>query len=195
MGKRYRALILDIDDTMVRTGIEWSVVRNRLREILGFELPRYPIAEYLVRHGSELPKEKMTLVEEVVKGEELRSALSVESDPRLIHVLKKLKDAGYLIAVVTLRSKETAELVLDRLGCLQHVDLILTRDSHISRAEQLREAIKLLGVEAREVLFFGDHFTDHEAANELNIDYVLVPKRSDVKGVPQELLSFLNNLV
>lgn len=195
MGKRYKALIFDIDDTIVRTGIEWSDIRSKLKEILGFELPKYPIAEYMARHSSELPKEKKALVEEVIKSEELRSALSVEKDLQLMQVLGRLKEIGYLIAVVTLRNKETAQLVLERLDCLKYVDLVLTRDSHFSRVEQLKEAIRLLGVEAKDVLFFGDHFTDYEAANELNIDYVLIPKRSNVRGVPQELLSFLRNLV
>lgn len=195
MRKRYKALIFDIDDTMVRTGIEWSDIRSKLRKILGFELPRYPIAEYIARHGSELPKEKIAVVEEVIRSEELRSALEVEKNPQLTQVLGRLKDVGYLVAVVTLRSEETAQIVLERLDCLKYVDVVITRDSYFSRVEQLKEAIKLLGIEARDVLFFGDHFTDCEAANELSIDYVLLPKRSSVKGVPQELLSFLHNLV
>lgn len=195
MRKRYEALILDIDGTMVRTGIDWSLIRKKLREILGLDLPPYPIAEYLSRHSNVLPQDRVHLAEELVKEEELRSALSVERDPRLTTLIKDLKNSGYSIAVVTLRDEETARLVLERLGCLCYVDLVVTREVSTSRVEQLKEAIRLLRTDPKGVLFFGDHFTDCEAANKLNIDYILIPKRDDVKGVPPELASFLYSLL
>ena len=195
MRKRYDALILDIDGTMVRTGIDWGLIRKKLREVLGLDLPPYPIAEYLSQHGNALPQDRVRLAEKLVKEEELGSALSVERDPRLTTLMKDLKNAGYLIAIVTLRDEETARPLLERLGCLCYVDLVVTREVSTSRVEQLKEAIRLLRTDPKAVLFFGDHFTDREAANKLNIDYVLMPKRDDVKGVPPELASFLYNLL
>jgi len=71
----------------------------------------------------------------------------------------KLKNDGYKVAVCTNSIKETAHLILNRLGILDMVDVILTNEDVVSpkpSPEMYIKAQKLLGVESKKCLIVED---------------------------------------
>lgn len=190
---RLRALIIDVDDTLVVTSIDWGRVRSRLREELGVEIPEKPLAEKIrlrIKSSS-----KLTKALKIIEEEEMLSAKAVRRDDELVALLNELRGRRVRIAIVTLRSRASAEEVLRRLGIYSLIDILVTREDSVSRAEQLKIAVSALGVKNDEVIFLGDTEIDEGSARLLGIKYRGVSKGPNARGVPQDLKRFLKHLI
>ncbi len=191
----YEVLVLDIDDTLVRTGINWHKVRTEIASILGFEVPKIPLAEFLSKISKEIDTHKLATVLEIIHKEEVRSAEGVKSNEALRQLIIELKNLGFKISVVTLRSRDTTLIILNRLNILEFIDLIITREDATQRTKQLELVLSFFKVPPNAVVFFGDHETDLIAGQTLGIKTELIPKNLNSLGVPEELLIKLRSLV
>lgn len=192
-----RLVILDIDGTLVRTNIKWSELRRKVGEILGISI-QGPIAKYL--NSMNLDSRKLAEVEAMIIEAELKSLERVRQDPELIQILKSLKSKGIKVVVVTLRSKKTATPLLKKLGIIDLLDLVLTREDSIDREEQLRIALERTAVKAYAAVFFGDIENDLRAGESVGIKTILVPRKENnwkysEARVPEELKKLLNELI
>ncbi len=189
-----RALILDIDGTLVKPDIDWTYVRRRLSE-LGINVPHKPVAEILARVAMHNPKLAKSVEDEIV-GIERRSAERVRRDPELRGLLLQFKDRGIRIAVVTLRGRETAAKVLGSLGISDLVDVLVTREDSYDRRVQLRTVLSALGVEPSQTYFLGDTMWDLEAGKNEGVNVLLIDSKEDpVSTVPKHLKATLRKLL
>ncbi len=188
-----RAIILDIDGTLVNTGLNWCEVRRALKEVVGTaDIPK-PLAKSL----PEIVKEKDKLVRafKLIEKLELESALGVNRDVELVELLKQFKEKYKLkLAVVTLRAKNSALIILSKLGILNLIDVLVTREETPDRKSQLIRILNNLGLSRTEVIFLGDTEEDLRAGRELGIRTRLMPGHYNTVGVPKELKKFLREL-
>ncbi len=189
-----RALVLDIDGTLVKPDIDWAYVRRRLSE-LGINIPHKPLAEILARVAVRNPRLAKSVEDEIVSIER-RSAERVGKDPELRDLLSRFKGRGVRIAVVTLRGRETAVKVLESLGINDLVDVLVTREDSYDREAQLRIVMRMLGAEPSQTYFLGDTAWDLEAGRSVGVNVLLIDSKEDpVSAVPKHLKVALKRLL
>ncbi len=172
MGK-YKALVTDLDGTLVKTSINWDLLREKVRQILKTNHPLKPLGYsiyLLTENNPELRRKAFKIVEEA----EMQAAESVVFDQRLYDVFVKIKSKNVKIGLVTLRSIRTALLILKKLNLTSFFEAIVTRDISFNRVEQLRIALNKLGSKPSETVFVGDTIWDYEAGMKLGCLTVIV---------------------
>ena len=171
MGK-FRALVSDIDGTLVTLPIDWDKLRSKVRETLGINDHLRPLALRLVQVCKDpmLRKKAFQIVEE----EEVRASLYTPSTPLITSFLRKLKFQGIKLGVVTLHSSKSTSIILSKLKLVDVVDCVVTRDYSVSRLEQLRKMLHVLKVHPHETVFVGDTIYDVEAGKSLGCFTVII---------------------
>ncbi len=171
-GDSLRALITDMDGTLVDLGIDWDALRERIRREMGWRHPLRPLGMSIaeVARSDEEARRAYSIVEE----EEYRAAQRAKRDDDLIRFLSNLKNRGVKLGLVTMQAMRSTKVVLSRLGVLDLFDIIVTRDRSIRRDEQLRMAMNALGVNPHEVLFIGDTPWDVESAKRIGVAFISV---------------------
>lgn len=195
--KCFKLVIIDLDGTLVGTKIEWDSVRERVREVLGLSknAPLKPLATTLLKLWKDKKgfEEALRIIEEA----ELRSVEGAKYPEGIKELIKELRDLGVKVAVVTLRSKRTANPLITKLGINDLIDKLLTRDEYPSREEQLRGLIRDFKVGRDEVLFIGDWRGDELAGRNVGIRTVIVSNYLEtpkvIKEVIKECLSSINS--
>ncbi len=170
-----KAIVLDVDGTLVCTQIDWDRLRERIRMLYRLDDPLKPLGESLYKL---LGNDKRRLEEafSIIEDAELESIDSLIYDPRLPGLLKELKNKGYSIIIVSMRSKRTLEPILEKLGIGELVDEVVTREEYHSRLEQLKAIIERYGRE--NTVFIGDTSIDEEASSMLQVYFIKATCRS-----------------
>ncbi len=189
MGKK--VLVFDIDGTLVNSGIDWGRIRELFKRSVSIDVDGKPLAEVL----SSLPEEARMMLEDVVREAEASSLASVGTDAELRELLMEAKQLGYDVAVVSLRGRETAPKVLERLGIRDFVDVLVTRDETPRRDKQLAIVLSILKAESSHTLFFGDTPWDAEAARALGLRFIRIVGDGRVGRPPENLLRRLREVL
>ena len=184
-----KIIILDLDGTLAETNIDWDLVREKVRKILGISrnVCLKPLATMVMRFKSLGWRfsEALRIIEEA----ELDSIDSARY-PRDIHrLLAELGVCGYKLVLVTLRSWRTTKPLLDRMGISGLFDLVITRDDVADRRLQLLLVLERLRVNAGEVVFIGDNAIDLEAGRSLGIRTIIVGSCMETMEKLKDLLS------
>lgn len=185
-----RLIIMDVDDTLVRTPIDWLKLRKNIELLTGVFIEYKPLIRgvYIYLDG-ELRK---LALQEIEKAE-LESAAVVSPSIPLKELVSNVKECGCKVSVVTLRGRSSAELILRLLGIHDLVDLLVTREDSMDRVGQLSMVLAKLGVNTREAVFIGDSPDDLEALVKLKLSTIII-RQPNRLGVPEELLLTLSQL-
>ncbi len=186
-----KVLIFDIDGTLVNSGIDWERIRKLFRASVSIDIDGKPLAEVI----SSLPEKVRVLLEEAIAEAETSSLKYVKADEELRNLFMKAKRLGYVIVVISLRTRSTATEVLRRLGVMEFVDILVTRDDTPRRDEQLAEVLNVLKAESKHVVFFGDTPWDAEAARSLSIRFIRIVGDGRVGSPPENLLRTLREVL
>ena len=186
-----KAIIMDIDGTMVNTTLNWGEMRAALERLLGTKLSSEPVASQLLK----IPPEKLREVERTIHFYERESIAGVSRDDELYDIIKRLREAGLKIGVVTLRSRDTAEPLLKALGLMELIDCLITREDSLYRRDQLKIALEQLGVSTDDAVFIGDIEEDKAAGQVIGIETKIIRDKGDSPGVPNELKDILKNFL
>ncbi|RLG78684.1 MAG: hypothetical protein DRO10_02460 [Thermoprotei archaeon] len=186
-----KAIIMDIDGTMVNTTLNWGEMRAALERLLGTKLSSEPVASQLLK----IPPEKLREVERTIHFYEKESIAGVSRDDELYDIIKRLREAGLKIGVVTLRSRDTAEPLLKALGLMELIDCLITREDSLYRRDQLKIALEQLGVSTDDAVFIGDIEEDKAAGQVIGIETKIIRDKGDSPGVPNELKDILKNFL
>ncbi len=186
-----KAIIMDIDGTMVNTTLNWGEMRAALERLLGTKLSSEPVASQLLK----IPPEKLREVERTIHFYEKESIAGVSRDDELYEIIKRLREAGVKIGVVTLRSRDTAEPLLKALGLMELTDCLITREDSLYRRDQLKIALEQLGVSTDDAVFIGDIEEDKAAGQVIGIETKIIRDKGDAPGVPNELKDILKNFL
>ena len=187
-----KLLIMDIDGTLVRTRINWSEVKNLLKNIVGVELDDRPIA--LQIDSGKISQDVIKDVEKAILFVEAKSVKDVMPDQELVELLKSLRKNGVRIGIVTLRSRKTSIPLLKKLGVLDLVEMVVTREDSPYRKKQLEIMLNALKASPNDTIFIGDMDHDEIAGKSLGIATVMIDSEEGSYGVPDQLKSFLRQL-
>ena len=91
--------------------------------------------------------------------------------------LKKLKEAGYVLAMATSKPKIFADRIAEKLGILEHFTVTVGSGldgSFPTKASVIEEAVRQLGCGTDECLMIGDRKHDLEGAKEQGVDCALL---------------------
>ena len=95
-------------------------------------------------------------------------------------LLEALKEAGYRIAIVTSRTRESAHRYLDMLGLRGYFeDMVSCDDTHVHKPnpEPILLCLEKLGITKDEAIMIGDSPFDMKCANNAGVKSVLVDWR------------------
>ncbi|MCS7111004.1 MAG: HAD-IA family hydrolase [Ignisphaera sp.] len=168
MGNTVKAVVFDIDGTLVMLPIDWNAIVSEISRIsnggaktfLGFVARYYNTKEFWHIH-------------KLLEEEELRAAESMrilDGAPNYIEGLCGVMRIGF----VTMQSRKAARRILEKLGLTKCVDALVAREDAPTRATQLSVVLSSLGVERKDVVFVGDKVGDAIAAIVNNISAVIV---------------------
>lgn len=202
-GKRLRAVVFDLDDTLVESTVDFpkfkSLVIRRVGEF-GDDPGAYSPSETIV---AILERFEGRMARRGVPGAEVRRMLadldrimdSVEMEkvegtsalPGAREVLEALRGRGVKVGVLTRGCEEYASRALSLTGLAGLVDAMECRNSHTRPKPYPDSYLRLvgaLGVDKDETVFVGDHPIDAQCAANAGVPFIGVM----TGDVPEEVL-------
>ena len=184
MNSKYKLLIFDMDGTIaytdemiIHTFIDLYDMYNpsakkSKEELLYFSGPPLKVT---------LPQEFPNLDFDFIHSEFIRISTPyyekyVELFPHELEVIKKLKELGYLLAVVTNKGHEKAQYVLDKLGLSPYFSLLIgggdVREMKPA-PEGINKVLETFNVNKEEALYIGDNDIDYITASNAGVDSMI----------------------
>ena len=187
-----KAVLLDLDGTLLDTAGDIAEAANRMRAALGFQ----PLDPALIK--TFVGKGIANLVSKTLKdavGEVGPTALKVAVAnferqyekcfgdtsipyPGVIDGMNALKDKGLRLACVTNKAAKFTEPLLERTGLKDYFELVVSGDTLAAKKPdplQLTHAVEFFGAQPAEVLLIGDSVNDAVAARAAGCPVFVVP--------------------
>ena len=185
--KKYRAILFDLDGTLTysHTGIhacfryalekmgEAPPTREQLARCIGPSLMYsfqtfFGLSEEKARQATAFYRERYA-VKGIWENEEILGA---------VEMLKKLKEAGYLLAMATSKPLYFASQISKKFGFAPYLDVEvgsgMDEKTLSTKSAVIGEAVRLLGVDCSECLMVGDRIHDAEGAKDNQMDCALL---------------------
>jgi phosphoglycolate phosphatase len=180
-----RAIIFDLDGTLIDSAVQITVALNQLLARRGGA----PVDKSQTRGWISLGATRLVAhalgecerdpVEDVVEFRALYGALTPDPADLFAGVadaLSSLRDAGYRMGVCTAKPQGLAQRVLDGAGIAQFFDAVVGgRDGMPAKPDpaQVYETLSLLGARAGNAIYVGDSEVDAEAAAAAGLPFLL----------------------
>ncbi len=189
--REVKAVIFDLDGTLVRSRLDYREMTRRVREILMSEgvhesvLNRQRRIWETIRGGvdslkalglsSERVLDAIGRINEALNTIELQSLDTVEPMRGAHEALMLIKDRGLRIGVATRACREYAERSLKTTGLADYVDILLARDEVEHPKPDPRHILQIvdaLDASLENTIYIGDTMTDLETAMAANIAFI-----------------------
>jgi HAD superfamily hydrolase (TIGR01549 family) len=185
---KIKAVIFDLDGTIVRFNIDYMAVRAETRSVLiSYGLPASILqlsesifdmlekAEIFLRNNrapEKLFNDIRRAVLAIAEKYEFEAASNTSLTPHVVETLEELRNMNLKIGLCTVNSERATGFLLKRFGIAQYFTAVVSRNL-VRRVkpnvEHLQMTLKLLGVYGEETLLVGDGARDMECANELKV--------------------------
>lgn len=177
---RIRAVVFDMDGTLVDSRYDWPAIRSRL----GVE--GASIIDELNGLGEPDRSHKWNELEEI----ERRASDEAGLHSGAHELLELLRDRGVVTALVTNNTAANTQALLDRHDL--HFDLVMTRDDGIWKPSgaPLVEAVRRLAVDPESTLAVGDSRYDLEAGRAAGCGVVCLVHEGHVRYADEADLAF-----
>jgi len=182
MFKSLRAIVFDLDWTLVNSTIDFNEMKRRVLIYLDTKGIRDPAFKQMrtfdiINNVSHLLEEKeiRETIEQIMNQVELENVHETKPIPGARETLKKLRARGVKIGVLTRGHKAYAIKALQVIDLYSTVDLILARDQTKKPKPDPRallHAIKLLQTKPEETLMVGDSILDAKCAQDANVAFI-----------------------
>ncbi|HDP96727.1 MAG TPA: HAD family hydrolase [Euryarchaeota archaeon] len=219
-----KAVIFDLDGTLIRSSVDFAKFRSRLIEYMkerGADLSRYDLTGTTVDMIDEFEREcgqrgladgtvrayldDIDAVLDEIEMERISETLPVPEAPE---VLKYLRAKGVLVGVLTRGCAGYARKAIDIAGLDGLVDAIVARDrkSGIAPKPDPQAAFRLLdmlGTEPEEAVMIGDFSLDFDCARDSGIRFYGIASNENSKKslkecgcdeIVADLKDFLNRI-
>ena len=206
---KYKVLLFDLDGTLCDSDEmliqsffalykKYRPVKIRTREeLIYFSGP--PIKKTLSDEFPDYPFEEIYKAVQVVSRELYRPY--VKAFDKEIETLKKLREAGYLLGVVTNKGAPLTKYSLEVANIDGLFDVVISADDVNAPKPSplgIEKALERLGIEDKgKVLYIGDNDIDYETATNAGTDAMLVtwgPREIKRKGDAKYAVSSYNEL-
>jgi phosphoglycolate phosphatase len=185
-----KAVVFDLDGTLMDSSIDYEKMGNSIKELLvSMGLPE-PLEDRrkvyrVIRGGAStireygLPEESleatMTEMEAIMNDIELEGLDAITLKPYAMEAVAELHGEGLGLGVATRSHREYALRSLEMHGLLRFFHRVVARDDvpyPKPDPRHLLYTIKLLGVEPGDTLFIGDTTTDLQTADAAGVEFV-----------------------
>ncbi|MFQ5762375.1 MAG: HAD family hydrolase, partial [Candidatus Bathyarchaeia archaeon] len=193
MAWSVKAVLLDLDGTIIRSNIDFRSMKQQLIETFakhGADTSPFSPNQrnpHLLSAGldqlkaASISSEQMAEVKlelsRIMDLHELNALDHTQIDDAAASALRELNEAGLSLAVVTRACHAYAEGTLHRCGLRKLVKTVIARED-IEEAkpnpEQLHQALKAVGVASWEAVYVGDTTIDLEAAQRAGVRFIAV---------------------
>jgi HAD superfamily hydrolase (TIGR01509 family) len=189
-----KAVIFDLDGTIVKFNLDYKAVRAETKQILvreGFPASIFSLnesifdmqqkAQLYMKNNGKKEIEIAKIREEIFKlaeRRELEAARTTELLPGTSETLKMLKKSKLKLGLFTLNCKPATEYILKHLHLTGFFKAVATRDcvETVKPApEHLAVVLKKLNVKPEETLVVGDGISDMKSARELKAIGIGIP--------------------
>ena len=181
-----KAVIFDLDGTLVKFNIDYKTVRAETKQILikeGFPPSIFSLeesifemlqkAELYMKNNGKRPSEMVKIREAIFKlaeRYELEAARTTELLPGASETLKLLKKAKLKLGLFTINCTTATDYTLKHLQLERFFKAVATRDcvQTVKPApEHITAALKKLGTKPQETIIVGDGISDMKSAQEI----------------------------
>ncbi|MBU1158975.1 MAG: HAD family hydrolase [Candidatus Thermoplasmatota archaeon] len=198
-----RAVIFDLDDTLVQSAVDFGKFRKLVIERIvdfGEDLDNYDTSELIVaiigrfeenQRTSGVPesviRSRLAELDVIMDQVEMERADQTIAIKGAVELLTMLKMRGVRIGILTRGCRQYAEDVLERTGLIEMVDELECRNSE-TRPKPSPDAylrlVRALGIEKDETVFVGDHVIDAQCAKNAGVPFISVM----TGDVPEDIL-------
>ncbi len=176
--KRLKAVLFDLDETLLTLPIDYEELREELRRLassFNVECDFRRILEDVEQLSWKLGKSFRKKCYEIICLHERMAALKPIPMSGAVDTLRKLKERGLKVGVVSRNSRECIKDALRNLKMMKFVDVIVGReDTHETKPnpEPILYALSALGVNSDEAVYVGDHPYDLRAASAAGTSFI-----------------------
>jgi len=163
-----KAVIFDLDGTLVHIPIDYDALEKEFQKMIG-ETKLKPITEKIAK----LEESKRRKIFKVWTKAELEALPNLAINEEGMRLYRKFSEKK--LALVTMQGKTTVERILRTLDL--SFEVIITRENSLNRAEQIKTALKKLGLKPAEVLMVGDRESDRASSEKVGCKFVKVEDR------------------
>ncbi|MEM0010764.1 MAG: HAD-IIIA family hydrolase [Candidatus Bathyarchaeia archaeon] len=193
---RVKAVIFDLDDTLIRSGIDYKMTKVLVIKFLvesgvdetlldenmsNLEIINRAIEDLRKKNFSEVRiKEIINNVYAMFNKAELKSLDKAELMDASLKTLAELKSLGLKIGIVTNSCSAYSKKIIEKFSLDKYIDILVSRDDvthHKPDPEHLLKALEALGVDSSEAVFVGDHFVDALCAKRAGVKFILVKNK------------------
>lgn len=179
MPPKIRAVVFDLDNTLVDSGVDFREMRRRLTQYVRSQRPEmegidesrttYQLIDAFratVSDQQEL-SEHMARIHGIMDEVEMESVENTRPLGDVRGVLSELREMGIKIGLLTRSCERYAEAAISSIGCLEAFDAMSCRNTNEPAKPDPRSLINLakkLGVRPSSIIVVGDHVMDGECA-------------------------------
>jgi HAD superfamily hydrolase (TIGR01549 family) len=189
-NKAIKAVIFDLDHTLIRSGIDFSEMKTKIVDYLEQQFPSlkkldksrptYEITRSLIetlqKQGlREVIPKTMEEINRIMNDAEMKYASAATPVEGAVSTLRRIKAAGMKIGILTRSCRQYTEEVLKNTGLSAFVDAVAARDDCPNPKpdpEQVYWLMEEMKVNPDEVIMVGDHPVDALCAKNAGIGFV-----------------------
>lgn len=190
-GSRARAVIFDLDDTLIRSTIDFAKIKKKTIDFysslgvssdsISLEMKTYEITEKamsMLKEKGFTDLECSAIIQDVSRlwdQVEVENVHKTSATEGAREALQKLKERSYKIGVVTRSCRKYALEALETAGLLEFVDVVVARDDSAKSKpdpEPLVQGMVLLGSRGEETVMVGDSITDLQCSKSAGVKFI-----------------------
>ena len=189
-----KAIIFDLDGTLIRLPIDYNKIQNMLRELFGTSENFTPLIATIIKKAQD-DKEKISKAFELICREELSSIDKMEIIDGALSLIKDIQSQKIILSLITMQCKEAVTRILSKLNLSNNLfSIIISRDESYDRLDQIKKTVEKLSVSPNEVIVIGDRIHDIKSAQQVGCKSILVNRKKTDINVEITIVEKLTDL-